>query len=248
MTKIVIAFMKMRRIIQILFLLITTSALVSCGNNEDFDEDYLTLVGKVISEPNNAPIPNVTVIVKNGNKIAASTTTNQQGQFELNVSIGEIDTSSKLYINDIIHKVQKEYEILGFGKKYFDYGDLILYDSRNPYDLPVFKFNNCTYLIHPLLMGEYTYEESINICSQLHDYDVESWFLPTKDELMGYFKSCNNLGEIYSAGYYRISQPNTSVIRIYRLFIDNVFHGYGCDEVNVSPEERAYVLPMAKYQ
>ena len=65
---------------------------------------------------------------------------------------------------------------------------------------------------------------------------------------MGYFKSCNNLGEIYSAGYYRISQSTTSVIRIYRLFIDNVFHGYGCDEVNVSPEERAYVLPMAKYQ
>lgn len=248
MTKLVITFTEMKRISQILLLLIIVSTLASCGHDEDFDEDCLTLVGKVISEPYNAPISNVTVTVKNGNKIAASTTTNQQGQFELKISIAEIDASSKLYIDDVIHKVQKEYEILGFGKKYFDYGDLVLYDSRNPYNLPVFKFNNYTYLIHPILTGEYSYEESFNICSQLHDYDVDSWFLPTKDELMGYFKSCNNLGAIYSAGYYRISQPNTSVIRIYRLFIDNVFHGYGCDEVNVSPEERAYILPMAKYK
>lgn len=238
----------MKRISRILLLLIIMSTLASCGHDEDFNEDYLTLVGKVISEPYNAPISNVTITVRNGNKIAASTTTNQQGQFELKISIAEIDASSKLYIDDVIHKVQKEYEILGFGKKYFDYGNLVLYDSRNPYNLPVFKFNNYTYIIHPILTGEYSYEESFNICSQLHDYDVDSWFLPTKDELMGYFKSCNNLGEIYSAGYYRISQPHTSVIRIYRLFIDNVFHGYGCDEVNVSPEERAYVLPMAKHK
>lgn len=238
----------MRRISQILLLLITINTLTCCSDNEDVDKDYLTLVGNVISEPNEAPLSNITVNVKNSNRIIASTTTNTQGRFELEVSIAELNMSSKLYIEDVVHKVQKEYEVLGFGNRYFDYGDIVLYDSRNPYNLPLFKFNNHTYLIHPLLTEEYTYEGSLNICSQLHDYDVDSWFLPTKDELMGYFKSCNNLGEIYSAGYYRISQPNTSVIRIYRLFIDNVFHGYGCDEVTVSPEEPAYVLPLAKYQ
>lgn len=247
MTKLLIS-ATMIRILRILLFLFALNILVSCSQDDNIDEDRLTLCGKVISEPNNNPIPEVAVMVKNGNKIVCSTKTNQNGQFTLEVNIAEIDATSKLLIDDLKHGVQKEYEIMGFGKKFYDYGDMILYDYRNPYNLPVFQFNSHIFIVHPLLTGEYSYDESLNICSNLHDYDVDSWFLPTKDELMAYFKSCDNLGEVYSAGYYRISEPSTSVIRIYRLFIDNVFRGYGCDEVNVSPEENAYVLPMAKYE
>ncbi len=239
---------QMISIFRILLVLTVLSTLASCGSNEDLDEDNLILVGKVMSEPHNISVPNVEISVKNENKMICSTMTNHQGQFELEVNIAEINASSKLYIYDVKHGIHKELEISGFGRKYYDYGDIILYDSRNPYNLPVFQYNSCSYIVHPLLTGEYSYKESLDICSNLHDYDVDSWFLPTKEELIAYFKSCDNLGDTYSVGYYRITEPNTSVIRIYRLFIDNVFRSYGCDEVKISPEESAYVLPIAKYE
>lgn len=238
----------MRTLIHIILILIIPNIFVCCSRDDNLEDEILTLTGKTIAAPNNTPIANLVVSIKNSYNIICSTNSNSDGSFELKANIYDIDSSYKLYINDVVHGIQKEYEINGFGKMHYDYGDLIIYDSRNPYNLPTFQFNNYTYIVHPLLNEEYSYEDALNACSNLKDMNYNSWFLPTKDELSEYFKTCNDLGKVYPTGYYRISQPNTTVIIVYRLFIDNVFVRYGFEVKELPSDDKAHVLPMTKYK
>ena len=153
----------------------------SCSSDENLDNNF-TLTGCIVSSPHNTPVSNCVVEVTNGNTALASTMTNEDGLFKLTIDINLLDNTYYLAISDNQYGNKRSEKIQGVGTSIYDYGNIVLYDSRNPYNLPTFNYQNYTYVVHPVLRREYALSELNNALDNVHDFGFEEWFLPNEME------------------------------------------------------------------
>ena len=77
------------------FILSICIILFGCSNDEEINRDF-TFTGTIIDASSKEPMPELPVVVTDGNNIHTSTKTNADGRFVLSVNINEI--SSAYYI------------------------------------------------------------------------------------------------------------------------------------------------------
>ena len=158
-------------------------SLILCGcSNDDAIDSNFTLIGHIVSSPHNTPVSNCHVEITNGNTVLVSTITNEDGLFELTVDRDLLDGTHYLSIYDNQYGNKKQEKIQGVGMSVYDYGDIILFDIRNPNNLPTFNYQNYTYVVHPVLRREYALSELNNALDNVHDFGIEEWFLPNEME------------------------------------------------------------------
>ena len=224
-----------------LYILLFVSVLLSgCGNgSDDFDCNF-TIKGCIVTAPTNMPLSGVLVRVTNNSYTLASTSSNIDGSFAITVNRSELDNSYYLSILDPITEVSKQVDITGVGLSEYNFGNITLYDSRNPYDLPTFEYNGYTYVVHPVLRDMSKYELAQDVCEALNDLGISTWFLPSKDELLELFRT-RKIYELpqYPDGSYCITDLS---IHVYKN--SEGFGTWG----NGGNYKEAYVLPMSRFK
>lgn len=232
----------LRTIKKLYILLAFVSVFLSgCSNeSDDFDSDDFTIKGYVVTSPENVPISDVLVRVTNDNYTLAATSSNANGSFTITVNRSELDNSYYLSIFDPKTEISKQIDITGVGLSEYNFGNISLYDSRNPYELPTFEYNGYTYVAHPVLRDKSKYELAQDICETLNDFGISSWFLPSENELLEFFRTRN----IYELPQY----PNGSYcITDLSLHVYKSSEGFGTWP-NGGNYEEAYVLPMSRFK
>lgn len=87
--------------------------LFGCSNDEEINRDF-TFIGTVIDASSKEPMPELPVVVTDGNNIHTSTKTNADGGFMLTVNINEISSAYYILIGDD-SCIKKTVEIHGFS-------------------------------------------------------------------------------------------------------------------------------------
>ena len=170
------------------------------GNIELYEA--LTISGTVLSSPSNTPLNGIIAKVTDGTATLASTTTNETGFFSMSFDKSEINKSFYLSLSDAIYGVSNNYGIKEIGKS-CNYGNIILYDSRNPYNLPTFTYSAYTYVVYPIMREQYSYEEAISVCAGLNEMGRSDWFIPNQNELIAFFMTLDMYSrEEYPSGDY----------------------------------------------
>lgn len=211
------------------------------GNITMYEE--LTIVGSVVSAPNNSPINGVEVAVTNNSGIIATATTLNLGKFSLIIPKALLDSSSKLSLYDKnlgLSTVVKIPDIEGLEYKV---GNIVLYDERNPFKLPVVQYGGYTYVIYGVLREMLSYEDAVVACENLTDYGISNWFLPNEEELEEVLKIRFSLD--LPRGYYWTSTYN------YNYNKQSVLRNEGSAGYSYyyysDLDSRLYVVPVARY-
>jgi len=91
------------------------------------------LKGRVVEESQNMPLPDVKVMLTDGKTIYLNATTNQNGEFGLEVDFERIDETSYLMLKkeDNVSEITKRLELKGIGKETYDYNDIFLYNLND---------------------------------------------------------------------------------------------------------------------
>lgn len=100
-----------------------------------------------------------------------------------------------------------EKPIKGIGREVYDYGDIVLYNSKIE-ELPKMPYMGKTYYIYPKfnypVKRTEAYELRNNVNENLDDnYDCQDWFLPNERELKAmfdYYK--DSIGSFFDGGYW----------------------------------------------
>lgn len=92
--------------------------------------------GRVIEKSENAPIQGVTVSVSDGTHVHASSTTNDEGRFELEVNFNELNENYSLCLECLNYPSMTE-ALKGMGQEVFDYRDIVFFDKENTTNWPV---------------------------------------------------------------------------------------------------------------
>lgn len=95
------------------FILSICIILFGCSNDEEINRDF-TFTGTIIDASSKEPMPELPVVVTDGNNIHTSTKTNADGRFVLSVNINEISSAYYILIGDD-SCVKKTVEIHGFS-------------------------------------------------------------------------------------------------------------------------------------
>lgn len=114
------------------------AVLYACVKNLE-DEGVYTeteIIGTVVEKSTNVPVPNVKVMVTDGDHIHSSTNTNQQGKFSLKVNFDQVNKNYYLFLDGSPNLPSKQEKLHGMGNKVYDYKTLILYDATNSELLP----------------------------------------------------------------------------------------------------------------
>lgn len=211
--------------------------LIGCSNgSDDFDSDF-TIKGYVVTAPANTPLSGVLVRVTNDSYTLASTSSNTDGLFTITVNRSELDNSYYLSIFDPKTEISKQVDITGVGLSEYNFGNISLYDYRNPYELPTFEYNGYTYVAHPVLRDMSKYELAQDICETLDGFGISSWFLPSKDELLEFFRTRKIYEPLqYPNGNYCITDLSMLVYKDSEGFGTWV-RGTNCNEAYVLPYE-----------
>lgn len=88
-----------------------------------------TLIGRIIEESSQTPVPGVKVSVTNGSRTYASCTTEDDGNFELKVNFDKIDKDYYLLMDGGTAIKTKKNELHGMGMEMYDYTNVILYNA-----------------------------------------------------------------------------------------------------------------------
>ena len=94
------------------------------------------IIGTVVENSSNAPVPNIKVKVTDGDHIHASAITGADGTFSLNVNFSEINKKYYLLLDGLPNLPTKQEQLRGFGNKVYDYKLLVLYDKTDEALLP----------------------------------------------------------------------------------------------------------------
>lgn len=110
---------------------------ISCV--KELDNSLVEYVGTVVEKSTMKGIPNVRVIITNGDKIYLTDTTKDDGKFSLkNVNVDEIDEDYYILVDGSpIGLPSKKENLKGFGQKQFDYKTIPLYDKTTMELYPV---------------------------------------------------------------------------------------------------------------
>lgn len=103
----------MKRKVGYWLLLSISVILFGCSNDEEINRDF-TFIGTVIDASSKEPMPELPVVVTDGNNIHTSTKTNADGRFMLTVNINEISSAYYILIGDD-SCIKKTVEIHGFS-------------------------------------------------------------------------------------------------------------------------------------
>lgn len=208
------------------------------GNIELYEA--LTISGTVLSSPSNTPLNGIIAKITDGTTTLVSTTTNETGFFSMSFDKSEINKSFYLSLSDAIYGVSNNYAIEDIGKSY-NYGNIFLYDSRNPYNLPTFTYSNYTYTVHPIMREKYSYEEAISVCAGLNEMGSSDWFIPNEPELSTFFMAL----DLYGRREYPSGDYTTSTEGHYLGWSDVTGISY---RYNYTNGYKAYLLPMTRYK
>lgn len=89
-------------------------------------------IGTVVEGSTMNPLPNVKVAVTNGNRVLASTITDEEGAFSFLVNFDKVTESDSLLLDGSpLLPYQKRYELKGMGKEQYDYRALVLYNRSS---------------------------------------------------------------------------------------------------------------------
>lgn len=214
--------------------------LIGCSNgSDDFDGDF-TIKGYLVTAPSNMPLSGVLVRVTNDSYTLGTTSSNADGSFTLTINKSQLDKSYFLSLLDPKTEILKQIDIKGVGLAEYDFGNIVLYDSRNPWELPTFEYIGYTYVAHPVLRDKSDFELAQEICETLNDFGISSWFLPTEDELLEFFRT-RDIYELpqYPGGDYCITDLGR---RVYKY--DTSFGS----TLRPSNVRESYVLPMSRFK
>ena len=103
----------MKRKVGYWLLLSISVILFGCSNDQEINRDF-TFIGTVIDASSKEPMPELPVVVTDGNNIHTSTKTNADGRFMLTVNINEISSAYYILIGDD-SCIKKTVEIHGFS-------------------------------------------------------------------------------------------------------------------------------------
>ncbi len=162
--------------------------LVIASCSEDITTDDFTLLGTVVSAPNNSPIVGASVYVSNGTNILSEEETGMDGSFNITIHKSDVDDSYKLYIDASEVNIQKTFDLRGYSQSSYNYGFLVLYNSENPYDIPTFTYGSQTYFVHPGFEST-SWADALTKCINLDYMGYTDWILPTYDELYGVYNA-----------------------------------------------------------
>lgn len=112
--------------------------IVACVKDLEKENIYseTELVGTVVEKSTNVPIPNVKVLVTDGDHIHVSTTTGTDGAFSLKVNFDEVNGNYYLFLDGSPSLPAKQEELHGLGYDVFDYKAIALYDMTDETLLP----------------------------------------------------------------------------------------------------------------
>lgn len=224
--------------------MVFATLLTACGSgSDDFNSDF-TIKGYVVTAPANTPLSGVLVRVTNDSYTLGSTNSNTDGSFTLTINKSQLDNSYFLSLLDPETEVAKQIDIKGVGLAEYDFGNIALYDSRNPLELPTFEYSGYTYVVHPILREQYSQEDAIRVCDNLSDCGLNTWFLPNVDELIEVFWSQSKyiVGD-YPNGTYWTSTPNTTI-----YFLHNVEGWSTSSNPREDSSKKCYVIPVSRYK
>lgn len=223
-------------------IVITCSVMLAlvCCTKPNNDTTY-SVKGAVVSAPSNLPLSGVLVRIMNDSYTLASTETSNDGTFSISVEKDKIDASYYLSLYDAEMAIKKDVSLTGFGLSELDMGNIILYDSRNPYDLPIFTYGGYTYVVHPVAREKMSFSEATKYCEELRDYGIREWIMPDSDALMDYVsKNCLS-SELPTGSYWSSSFEKDG----YHTSVN--FNNSGLVEIFTCPAEdsgRRYVIPF----
>ena len=87
--------------------------------------------GRVLEESEREPLANIDVIITNDSTDYESTKTNNEGRFELTVSINKLDGEPYLFLDAGSFGITKKTRLRGIGRESYDYGDIFLYNKND---------------------------------------------------------------------------------------------------------------------
>lgn len=92
--------------------------------------------GMVIERSTDEPLAGIKVAVSNGQRDLVKTTTDADGNFELDVDFDRVTASDSLLLDGSPDLPSRKFELKGFGKAEYNYGRLWLYDKSDENQLP----------------------------------------------------------------------------------------------------------------
>lgn len=124
------------------------------------------------------------------------------------------------------------------------YGDAIMIDHRNPYNLPMVEDQNVKYIVLPYdLENAYLYSVStmsgpaISLCQELSAYDYDDWELPTLPVLKLLYQNKNEIGGFSTYKYWSSTKSGS----------DWYFVSFYDGTVGVNYSETYGVRPVRQY-
>lgn len=121
----------------IMIMAVLAIQLTSCVKSLEKEGIHVTTLckGRVIEKSENAPIQGVTVSVSDGTHVHASSTTNDEGRFELEVNFNELNENYSLCLECLNYPSMTE-ALKGMGQEVFDYKDIVFFDKGNSENWP----------------------------------------------------------------------------------------------------------------
>lgn len=212
-----------------------------CSKSNNTNQESFTLKGYIVTSPMNNPVGDAIIKVSNEKNTLASSTTSSSGEFSITVDKNRLDASYALIVSTQNSDITKSLPITGYGLKEHDFGNIILYDERNPYELPTVIIGPYTYVLHPVLQNKMNWNSAMTACEELNDFGLSNWFLPFRDELCSLLFETRKLN-INPLGIYWSADDN------------NGYYGYvnwgGADYSPGSQKSTSstfYVLPASRY-
>ena len=221
-------------------LVIVTFAFSSCVRDNKQVLGITLLKGRVVEGTIHCPLPNIMVLVTNGEQTYSMAATNEEGCFKIEVDYSKIDQNYFLLFDGGSDEVRKKEELKGVFVEEYDYRDVVLYT------LPSFQYGGHIYQVALDPRNEMTWDNANDYCAALTYCNLSDWRLPTKEELrqmyaerafiggfcFGNYWSSNRTNEYYTGyGYYH---------DYYYLNFDSgeIYNMDGANKIGVRPVRR----------
>lgn len=166
-------------------ILICAAALLFSGCVKEEIFTQTTYTGRVVYSDGTA-VSNADIKVTNGSIVYASTKADGDGKFSIEIDANEIDDNYKIVISNGIR--EKTFSILWYGKKEFDFKDIVFLDiSEEQYNeyqqLPTMIFGGKSYHIYRDL-GRMTWSQGYEACVNFVFAGYDDWYMPNKEEML----------------------------------------------------------------
>lgn len=107
-----------------------------------------------------------------------------------------------------VHKENLYFRAYATNEYGTTYGETIMLDHRNPYNLPVVKDQSSSYIVLSYDLENGTHSSASTKCSELVAYDYDDWELPTLAVLQLIYKNKNTIGGFTNKPYWSSSNQS----------------------------------------